>query len=88
VGRISYRVALGVLTAALAAAIADWLWIYQPLAVILRQQLTQHTAPPAAFRNLHVSSMICNQIVLGLSLVAALLAHWPNRRNGPAVTDA
>jgi hypothetical protein len=79
VNRGLWRVQLAALTLALIVAVADRIWVYEPLAQILRQQIADHTAPPASFRNLHLASMYCNQVIIGLSLLAAILSHWPNR---------
>ena len=71
------------LTLALGCAVADWFWIYSPLADMLRLQIAQHTAPPASFRGYHVASRHINETILVLGAAAAILVHWPSRQPRP-----
>jgi hypothetical protein len=70
---------LGLTAAALLVMIADYLWIYSPLAAMLLQE-----ARPANFHDYHNASMWINTASLSLALISALLVCWSGRRVGEA----
>lgn len=72
-GRSNRRIAPAIgLTIALVLVLADYLWLYRPLAEMLG-----HPPYPVHFRQLHEWSRWVNAGVLLITLVAALQAQWP-----------
>ena len=75
--RFSWQLAW--ITLALAIGLADWIWIYTPLAEMTHLQWTQQTAPPSTFRGYHLASMAINSAGLICSIIAACLAAGDSR---------
>ena len=67
---------LPVLAIGLLTMWADYLWVYGPLAVMMKMVHAEQVQP-AAFRNYHLASMAVNSVMLSLCLIAACIACWP-----------
>jgi hypothetical protein len=75
------RVALALVAAALAAMIADYIWIYQPLARMIDPP---GGAKPSGFVAYHNASKWINETSVALIFLAALVLSWPSPGNVPA----
>jgi hypothetical protein len=65
---------LGILVAALALMLADYFWIYGPLADMITPP---GQSRPERFERLHVASEWVNSANVLLCLIAAALLNWP-----------
>jgi len=69
----------GFAAVAFGLALFDYMFVYRKLVEILADP----TAIPAAkFVELHQASRRLNEVILGASIVAAVLALWPEKANG------
>lgn len=68
-GRVRRLVLFGLVAAAVATAVADYAFVYQPLVAMMMSQ-----SLPAGFDTLHRASRWLNAGILGLTLVAACLS--------------
>jgi hypothetical protein len=77
--RTRLRIYLALLACALGTTLVDWVWIYSPLAAMVREEVAQHIALPANFQSYHTASRAINTVSIGLSLLAAGVGFWPDR---------
>ena len=71
---------LACMSAGTALSIADYVWVYRPLA-----HMMDLPAMPAEFRSYHQASMALNCLVLLLWIATAMVALWPAVPNSSAV---
>ncbi|HUG90143.1 MAG TPA: hypothetical protein VML55_04885 [Planctomycetaceae bacterium] len=85
-GRWRSRIALALLAIALASMVADYVWVYQPLARMIDPP---GGTKPAEFVTYHNASKWINETNVSLVLIAAALLSWPSRREqqGPATAS-
>jgi hypothetical protein len=76
VSRLRAWVSVGLLAAALLLTVADYLWIYRPLAEMLDPP---GRSRPAEFDAYHKASMWINLIDVGMCLAAAVVLSAPRR---------
>ena len=79
VGRVRRFVLIGLITALLLLMVADWSWIYTPLANMMQREIGEHEARAGAFRTYHLASRWINSVGMTLALIAAGIAAWPVR---------
>lgn len=77
VGRRRARVAVALLVIALATMIADYVWVYRPLAGMIEPP---GGTKPASFVTYHNASKWINETSVTLVLIAAVLLSWPAAR--------
>jgi len=73
-GRGRKRAILVLIAAAFLVLLADYLFVYGPIAEMLR---ATDAARPASFRTYHQVSEVLSAVEAGLALIAALLLCWP-----------
>lgn len=78
-GRRRGTIAVVLVGVALAAAVADYFFIYSPLS-----EMMQEKTLTAAFHVKHKASKHVNSTIVLVSLLAALLANWPGRASRDA----
>jgi hypothetical protein len=80
-GRVRRFVLMGLITALVLLMIADWGWIYTPLANMMQHEIHEHEARAGVFHTYHLASRWINSVGMVLTLVAASVAAWPVRRS-------
>ncbi|HVW02306.1 MAG TPA: hypothetical protein VHB77_18275 [Planctomycetaceae bacterium] len=78
-GRARRFVLVALVSVLLLLMIADWGWIYSPLADMMQHEIREGQARAGTFRSYHLASRWINSIGMALALIAAGIACWPMR---------
>ena len=79
IGKVRRLGLIGLITALLLLMLADWSWIYTPLANMMQHEIREHEARAGAFRTYHMASRWINSVGMVLTLITAGIAAWPVR---------